>query len=430
MDPFTNSSETQTINGIVSDPDGRGTITIVWSCLVVVVLNTWTVIHPNIQPIAFSDGRKWLHKVNLAVIAAFAPDAVAATAFSQWRAARRSYKDLKKDLPWWTMQHAFYGEMGGYRVVDRISGQQFAVRHRELAWLHRRKRITIPPLDKKQLEERSKSEPIGRFVALCQSTWFLATSIARFNQRLPLTTLEVELVPFIFVTWIIYFWWWKKPMELQTITEVHIDNLLPNEITQMARATCCFDANSPWWRPMPQEMHPLGWDYFWMTKPVDMRKCRFINTTHLIPSSVRDVVRMTLAEWQVADWYRPSVNEAHPNEWDEWDGWVIYLVGIWLYGVPLIAWDYEFPTKIESILWKTANLGSIVLITLWGPVGFALYKIGSNPGAAHKESYYYLAVILVFLGRLYVVVEIFMGLRSCPAAVYSTVDWSMYLPHI
>ncbi|KFA80590.1 hypothetical protein S40288_09294 [Stachybotrys chartarum IBT 40288] len=299
-----NSSEHGGEVGFVPDPDGRGTIGIMMVCFAVILLNTWTLIHPNIPPHDQSEWRNWVHKVNLALIAAFAPDAVAASAFSQWRAARRAFADLKDELPWWTLEHAFYAEMGGYRVMSRTTGQEFAFRSTQIAWLHRRRLIEIPSVDKESLEERSKAEPIGKFLACCQSTWFLVSILARIHQGLPLTTLEAELFPYVGVTWLVYFWWWRKPMQLVSYTKVPIDNMTPHHLVEMAKATCCFDKAPPWWRPMPQEMHPRGWDYYWMIKRFEIKKLRFENTVHLIPPSVRDGVHMTMAEWQIADWYR------------------------------------------------------------------------------------------------------------------------------
>lgn len=223
------------------------------------------------------------------------------------------------------LEHAFYAEMGGYRVVCKASSQAYAFRNPQVAWLHRRKLITIPYVDKRHLEERSKTEPMGKLIACCQSAWFLLSTLARIGQRLELTTLEAELFPYVGVTWLVYWWWWKKPMQLTTFTEVPANDLTPQILDEMARATCCFDKTPPWWRPMPQEMHPWGWDYYWMTKRVEMKKLQFEKTVHLVTPPVHEVVGMAMAECQVADWYRPSVNEGHPNEWDTWDGLVIYL---------------------------------------------------------------------------------------------------------
>ncbi|KAK0649313.1 hypothetical protein B0T16DRAFT_456737 [Cercophora newfieldiana] len=381
--------------GFVANPDGRGTLGILWSSLAVVLLNTWTVIHPNIQPPSHTETRNWLHKLNLAFIAAAALDAIAATAFSQWRAAKRTHKALRDQLPWWTLDHAFYAEMGGYRVVNLATGQAYAVPGKELAWLHKEKMIEIPEVEHRALLERSKGNPMAKFIACCQSAWFLVSSIARMAQGLPLSTLEIELVPF-------------------TYTVVTVPELTPEDLERMARATCCFDRAPPWWRPLPQEMHPWRLGYFWMTKPVNMRRFRFKNTTKLVPATLQKDVEGTMAEWQ----------------WDVNDGWVIYLVGIWLYGFPLIAWNFEFPTELESILWKMSNVASIAACTLWGPVGFLFHKAGNNPIAVWKQSWYYLTVLVVALGRLYIVIEVFMGLRSCPIGVFETANWSLYIPHI
>jgi hypothetical protein len=38
-------------------------------------------------------------------------------------------------------------------------------------------------------------------------------------------------------------------------------------------------------------------------------------------------------------------------------------------------------------------------------------------------------LFLYFLARVYLLVAIFISLRSVPAGVYQTVNWSLYFPH-
>jgi hypothetical protein len=49
------------VHGFVQDPNGRGTFTILLSCLAVLFLNTWTVLHLNIPPHR-SQYRNLMHK--------------------------------------------------------------------------------------------------------------------------------------------------------------------------------------------------------------------------------------------------------------------------------------------------------------------------------------------------------------------------------
>jgi len=74
---------------------------------------------------------------------------------------------------------------------------------RQLAWLHREKIITLPEVSREELDDRSQGNNLAKRLACAQSAWFLIQAVARAVQHLPLTTLEVELLPFIAVTWMI-----------------------------------------------------------------------------------------------------------------------------------------------------------------------------------------------------------------------------------
>lgn len=125
MLPYANvtSSNERVISGFVREPDGRGTFGILFSCLAVLLLNTWTVLHLNIPP-RTTPWRQYLHKVKWWAIAMICPDGLAVSACEQWRNARTSVKVLKKVYPWWTVTHGYYAEMGGFRIEPETGNKQ------------------------------------------------------------------------------------------------------------------------------------------------------------------------------------------------------------------------------------------------------------------------------------------------------------------
>jgi len=108
--------------------------------------------------------------------------------------------------------------------------------------------------------------------------------------------------------------WWEKPLDIETCTVIHVEQLLPEHLIRLAVDTCNPEQAPYWWRPVPKEIHQRHWDFHWMEKLWNMRKFKVTSTSHLIPAHLRKVVCHTMAEPKVADWYRPAVNEAHPSE--------------------------------------------------------------------------------------------------------------------
>lgn len=94
-------------------------------------------------------------------------------------------KELRPILPWWTIKHGFYAEMGGYRVTDRSTGQKYYFRGLQLAWLHKQKLISIPEISTQDMDDRSEADALAKFLACVHSGWFLISSCARFPAAPP-----------------------------------------------------------------------------------------------------------------------------------------------------------------------------------------------------------------------------------------------------
>lgn len=130
-------------------------------------------------------------------------------------------------------------------------------------------------------------------------------------------------------------------------------------------------------------------------------------------------------------------------------GLIAALVICNFYGVAhILAWNFEFPTSIERLLWKIACIdtivGTISLLALfsiviylhehnWTSLGNAI--LANEPGIL---PWIYRLVILFgvlniplfLLSRIYIIVETFISLRRVPLGVYATVDWAEYIPHL
>lgn len=104
-------------------------------------------------------------------------------------------------------------------------------------------------------------------------------------------------------------------------------------------------------------------------------------------------------------------------------------------GIHLAAWGFEFPSPVESLLWKINCL--IIMSSFFFSVGFMMgskiviscWYCLSRPGI-----YVYLAV-WVYLGlyacaRIFLVLESFLSLRHVPIGVYAAVPWVQNIPHI
>ncbi|KAI4287570.1 MAG: hypothetical protein L6R35_003175 [Caloplaca aegaea] len=347
---YENITFTEHSVGFVHEPNGRGTLGIVWTCLTVIVLNTWTVLHVNIPPSRWRSWHMYLHKLKWALVTVLIPEGILAIAFTQWRHARNTIPKMRRFVPAWTLHHGFYAEMGGFKVVDETTGQQYTFRTPQLHWLAQSGLISLPEITNKDIRDKSKASRLAKTLACLQSAQFLVSSLARVVQNLPLTTLEIGTLPFIGCTWLTYYFWWAKAVDMETSTIVYAPSISKDDLRRLAEATCFAKKSGNWYRPAVKEIHSRGWDFYWFGKSTDMKTLSIVRGNKLVPSELYDFVKHSEAETRVASWYLPSVSEFLASEWDNVNDTVLVLAGWFFNGLHLAAWNSQFPTQVESLL--------------------------------------------------------------------------------
>ena len=85
--PRTTNITTHLPHGWVSEPKGRGSWDLLYSCFTTLSLCAWTAFHPNV-PVKESDVRFVFQRLRWMLIAVFLPEVVLYCAWSQWWAAR------------------------------------------------------------------------------------------------------------------------------------------------------------------------------------------------------------------------------------------------------------------------------------------------------------------------------------------------------
>ena len=83
----TTSSTAQHPSDWVTEPSGRGTYSLLFSCFNTLFLCAWTAFHPNVPP-KESDTRFLLQRIQWMIVAVFFPELVLFIAWDQWWAAR------------------------------------------------------------------------------------------------------------------------------------------------------------------------------------------------------------------------------------------------------------------------------------------------------------------------------------------------------
>src|SRR6266581_7474857 len=129
----------------------------------------------------------------------------------------------------WTMAHGHMVGMGGFTSVDpeneyKDPGEQggTVLTFDDLQQLLQDPKFKFPTITDADIQDRSKGDALWKIIAILQTTWFLIQCIARHQQRLALTELELVALALASLNAVTFAIWWHKPLGLQEPVKVYL----------------------------------------------------------------------------------------------------------------------------------------------------------------------------------------------------------------
>ncbi len=123
----------------------------------------------------------------------------------------------------WTMRHGHLLEMGGITTVDPSfersnlkypQGQVLTFdQYKELS--ANDKSFELPKITDADISDKSKGDFLSKLIAILQTTWFILQCIARGQQKLAITELELVTLALASLNAVTYAFWWHKPLGVQ-----------------------------------------------------------------------------------------------------------------------------------------------------------------------------------------------------------------------
>ena len=233
---FAGASDNASRCGWVSEPDGRGTMSLLWGCLSTLFICLWASMHLNVPAEDDSALARFGRKLKWTCISAIAPELVSAMAFAQWWTSHRDTKLLRKEgLEQWTQVHSFYANMGGIHLkVDNCTvGYGFQkcppkviVNAQNIYNLFNYGLFPADALSANAIADKSKADSFVKAVACMQATWLVVQCIGRAAQHLPITTLELSTLAYILYALTNYALWWRMPLDVGTHTVIYINDTM------------------------------------------------------------------------------------------------------------------------------------------------------------------------------------------------------------
>ncbi|KDQ59774.1 hypothetical protein JAAARDRAFT_126716 [Jaapia argillacea MUCL 33604] len=467
--------------------DCRTIWTIIWSCLVTVAACTWVAVHLNVPSPNEGMVNRTLRRIGIMVIAVVAPEFVVGWAARQYMVAGRVAKDHEEDHKW-TRTHGFFALMGGFMLYD---GDQ-PIRTLTLADLETLVddgSIDFPSITKEEIEDRSKGDALSKGIALIHTTWFTIQVIARGVRRLPITELEVVTLAFTVLNVATYSLWWSKPLSVQCPFRVPLKPgcqkqsrdtsapMTPAGIVLYSLAACVVFAG----------IAGAGYGVYVLAKQKHGNK-------HAAHEAAKIIVALCQAFWIVAivvvavvvavllallftglmvfghiimgftaammaffgmglgmglgylqdrdalkvpTFYDGDLN---PKEQRNFQTFILPTIAITFGAVHCMAWQYNFPSHVEQMLWRMAAVAitcSPIVMTVvsgWAHSSGQRMSLNFDKNEPFWFKVFMIFALLVFVfylvSRITLLTIAFSSLRSLPSGAFEVISWTSYIPHL
>ena len=205
----------------VSDPNGRGTFSLIISCVLTLTLCVWSALHLNVPSNSQTALASLMTQIRWIITGVYAPELVVFTAWRQWSSAKLLSKlvdewgqaskqphnngDEGSNLPdrssyEWTMTHSFFASTGGFAFDTADDDARYLpIGFKRLTLTARGVALLascghLPNVSKAEITDKSKANNVAKALVIIQALWMLLQVIGRLVAALPVTLLEVNTI--------------------------------------------------------------------------------------------------------------------------------------------------------------------------------------------------------------------------------------------
>ena len=310
------------------------------------------------------------------------------------------------------MTHGFFIIMGGFHLFEHSSTET----GKDNRGISQEDDIPLHPLQASDLVnsdryesfimptradimDREKSSSFARGV---QTSWFIMQCIARGIEHLPVTHLEIVTVAYVAMNFVMYIFWWNKPLNVNQPVRV-------------------FRKSDPNATSVIDQPHQNEWKL----------------TLEAIGEGLQTLLRLIVAGEDAH--VNLSREDRVPMFWADDQGdnsiranFIVLGVAVCFGAIHCIAWRFSFPTHTELLMWRISSVAMTAL-----PVyNLLMFFLGIWLGKVMDFSITVLSFgsfsggILYIIARAVTLVLAFTSLRDLPPGAYETVHWTTFIPHV
>ncbi len=378
-------SETLT-HGWIPEPQGRGTWSILWSCLATIFICTWSALHLDVP----NRRGKWyllFRKPKYMLVAAAAPEYILFEAAQKFFESRDLLKNLVgRGNKKWTLTHMQFACAGGFRTCKTKEGDISECSEKQLYTLIENKSIDGPSISEEELQARGKSDLVVKLIAILQIIWFVVQTLFRAIKHYQVTAIEIMTVAFVFCSVFTYCLTLHQPQDVVYPVILDIRTITP------ATGATTLEGVSDKPNQAREDAEP--------------------------PTHRLERVRSGLRTQYVAGWAAGYVPP-----------FLLVLFASGFGALHCLAWNSPFPTSEERLAWRVCSVTTTALPAVL-TLESSLFPRRAGGILSDLELRIGLVIIGVYtIGRVTIVVLAFMTLRALPADAFKTVNWNNYIPH-
>ncbi|KAK0623874.1 hypothetical protein B0T14DRAFT_425249, partial [Immersiella caudata] len=408
----------------IQQPNVRSTMDIVWSCLTIIFLCTWSITHlsvpPQLRPLPpaksfweecrrgfFESWYSFRRKSAWMLFNTMVPEYFLGKALVEFLGARDLTKKMTEfqrdekhdDEIIWTHSHTHFANMGGVFVNEdelghgaarALSGDVWVLSSSQL--LEARKTGIIdkfPKITEAQISDKNKGDGVVKCLAVIQVLWLTVQLLIRAIMDLQSSQLEITALAFAVCAFVTYLLLYTRPKDVRT--PVVID----------AQRDVTYEEFETFVRVSHQDYYGIK------------------GVTYAVPTTSR-----------------PFIPKHKRDRYGNLQSFGIFG-GLSIFGaVHLIAWNLNFPNDVERLIWRISALSVTILPIIVIPLDTnwvdGSWATKHTITKAIYEVYQFIVGIVAFLlfpaARLYLLVEAFRSTYYLPPSTYAA-TWANNIPH-
>ena len=182
-----------------------------------------------------------------------------------------------------------------------------------------------------EIKDRGKSDWLAKSLVLVQTSWFVMQCIARGIKHLPVTHLEIVTLAYAAMNFVIYIFWWNKPLNVNR----------PVRVFRKSGESEQGETQSQIKQPI-SEARKLTWGAI----------ISWLGTILKFVVGGQDEDVELSREDRVPGFWADSTSDGEQAIAD----FMVLGVGVCFGAIHCIAWSFSFPTHPELLIWRISSV--------------------------------------------------------------------------